>query len=81
MVTREICKGCNRENPLGFQVPDQVWAQAVPEHLRELVLCIVCFDELATLRGVDWSAEVSFYPVSGVAFQAFLLATADGTIL
>lgn len=67
MMIREICKRCWRINPLGFSVPDDIWQAAVPEGLRDRVLCILCFDELATGAGVDWTAgPVAFYPVSGV---------------
>lgn len=65
---REVCKRCFRENPVGFTVPDEVWAAAVPETYRDKVLCIFCFDELAARRGVDWSsAPIQFWPVSKVA--------------
>lgn len=69
MVTREICKCCGRENPLGFHVPDDVWERAVPEPYKNRVLCIMCFDHFATAAGVDWTdTPVEFYPVSGVYF-------------
>lgn len=65
--TRETCKRCGRENPLGFTVPDKVWSKAVPPEFREHVLCILCFDELATQAGVDWaSGRVRFWPISGI---------------
>lgn len=64
---RETCKRCWRANPLGFNVPDEVWAAAVPESFRNKVLCIMCFDEFATERGVVWDHEVVFHPVSGAA--------------
>ncbi len=65
--TREICKRCGRENPLGFTVPDEVWNKAVPPEYRNKELCILCFDEFATYAGVDWtSTPIEFWPVSGV---------------
>lgn len=74
MLTREICKCYGRENPLGFYVPDHIWEAAVPFRYRNRVLCILCFDTLATERGVDWAAEsVEFYPVSGVRARLPLL--------
>lgn len=67
-MTREICKACNRPNPLGFEVPDDVWAAAVPEHLRNGALCIVCFDVFATENGIDWTAtRFLTWAVSGTA--------------
>ena len=65
---REVCKRCFRENAVGFLVPDEVWQAVVPKRYRNKVLCISCFDEFATRRGIDWSAgPVLFWPVSGVA--------------
>lgn len=77
-LTREICKRCGRENPLGFYVPDHVWAAAVPTRYRNRVLCILCFDELATERGVDWSADIEFYPVSGMRAKQDVCEGEDG---
>ena len=66
-LIRETCKRCYRENPVGFALPDDVWASAVPAKYRSSVLCIFCFDELATRRNVDWSSSpVEWWPVSGV---------------
>lgn len=67
-VSRERCQRCKRENPLGFSVPDELWADAVAPFYRDSVLCIFCFDWMATARGVDWSAwPIEWWPVSGVA--------------
>lgn len=65
-MARETCKRCWRANPLGFHVPDEVWNAAVPLELRGRVLCILCFDELATERGVQWDRDVQLFPVSGI---------------
>lgn len=66
-LTREICKRCGRENPLGFTVPDEVWLKAVPLEYRNVTLCILCFDELATYARVNWTkTPIKFWPVSGV---------------
>lgn len=71
MATREICKCCGRENPLGFSVPDDVWAAATPERYRNSVLCILCFDYWATVNNVDWTVtSIEWYPVSGASFAA-----------
>lgn len=65
-LRRETCKGCWRENPLGFSVPDGVWRAAVPTRHRSHVLCLLCFDSYATRRGVDWlQGGCEFYPVPG----------------
>lgn len=65
MSTRERCKDCGRYSPLGFHVPDEVWAAVAPPGMN--VLCIVCFDYHATENGIDWVPHVSEWaPVSGV---------------
>jgi hypothetical protein len=63
-VTREICKACWQVSAVGFMVPDGIWALAVPEALRERVLCLTCFTRLADENGVEWDREIQFYPVS-----------------
>lgn len=66
--SRERCKCCGRANPVGFNVPDEVWQASVPDEFKGRVLCIMCFDQFATERGVDWSAHrTEWWPVSGVA--------------
>ncbi len=69
----EVCADCGRNNVLGFSVPDEVW-QAVTEgtQFENRVLCILCFDALATERDVDWAAghytgqPIEFWPISGL---------------
>jgi hypothetical protein len=64
LAGREVCKRCGRESPVGFTVPDEVWAAATDGFAS--ALCIFCFDELATERGIAWDRLVMFWPVSGV---------------
>jgi len=56
----EICKRCNRRNPVGFQVPDAVWDQV---HGEYNLLCVTCFDELAEQRGVEYEFQ-GIWPIS-----------------
>lgn len=66
-MTRETCKRCGRENPLGFNIPDDIWKAAISPQWRDKTLCILCFDELATYAGVKWDeSKIEFYPVSGI---------------
>ena len=64
-VARETCRRCWRASPVGFYVPDAIWLAAVPDAFRTAVLCIMCFDEFATERGVVWDHVVELFPVSG----------------
>lgn len=64
---REVCKCCNRPNAVGFKVPDHIWEAAVNPEYRDKVLCLQCFDVMATLNGVNWTEfKVEFFPVSGI---------------
>lgn len=51
---RQTCKACGRPDKFNWAVPDGTWAAVVPEDLRGLVLCLSCFDGLATDRGVPY---------------------------
>jgi hypothetical protein len=64
----DACKRCGREDGLGFLLPDHMWDGAVPNEFHQELLCLLCFDELATERGVDWRAyPVQFCAVSGLS--------------
>ena len=64
MVTREMCKMCHKENPVGFTVPYSVWKEVVPESLIDSVVCITCFTSLGDKKMVKWDVDIKFYPVS-----------------
>jgi hypothetical protein len=55
-------------------VPDGIWALAVPEALRERVLCLTCFARFADENGVAWDRAITFYPVSLKTHVAFCAA-------
>jgi hypothetical protein len=60
MLTREICKRCNRESAVGFSVPDSVWFSVVPYEYSGSVLCLGCF---------AWDRDIAFFPVSLVTHK------------
>lgn len=64
MTTREICKLCRQENPIGFSVPDHIWQQAIPEHARKGVVCLSCFARLADANLLPWDDDIKLWPVS-----------------
>lgn len=64
MMTREICKACYQINAVGFWVPDEIWEAAVPERLRNSVLCLGCFTRLADEACLRWDKCIDFSPVS-----------------
>lgn len=63
-MTREICGACGRVNPVGFWVPDSIWAESVPPRHVEDTLCLMCFTEYADENGVEWARGIEFFPVS-----------------
>ena len=66
MATRELCKCCYKFNPVGYNMPDEIWNKVVPEEFRNKVLCLTCFDYFATENGVDWTKHIEeVYFVSG----------------
>lgn len=62
--SREICKLCWNENPIGFSVPDEVWEAVVPEHVRDRVVCLSCFTRIADAKRILWDRDIEFFPVS-----------------
>jgi len=44
------CKRCGRRDKFDFNVPDGIWATVVPPHYRDHVLCLACFDDLASQK-------------------------------
>jgi hypothetical protein len=62
--TREICGLCHRVSPVGFWVPNDVWAEVVHPHYRESVHCLSCFIERADEKLVKWDRVITFRPTS-----------------
>jgi hypothetical protein len=54
----QTCKACGRRDKFDFHVPDDVWLSIVPESLSGLVVCLSCFDEFASKKGIDYSAHL-----------------------
>lgn len=63
---REICHLCHEVSRVGFWVPDEVWRAALHKSQQESIVCLRCFTRLADERGVEWDADIKFYPVSQV---------------
>ncbi|QDV90618.1 hypothetical protein RAS2_16980 [Phycisphaerae bacterium RAS2] len=63
-TSREICKLCYHVNPVGFNVPNDVWLAVVPDHVKSSVVCLSCFTRLGDEKGIPWDHEIDLYPVS-----------------
>jgi hypothetical protein len=45
-----------------------LWERVVPPDSRDKILCLNCFDEFATHKGIEWDSEMgTFWPVSGAS--------------
>lgn len=64
IATRERCGVCHKVSAVGFHVPNEVWAIAVPSYFKDAVMCIGCFVSFADERMIAWDMEIEFYPVS-----------------
>jgi hypothetical protein len=56
---RQRCKCCGLPDKYNFHVPDEIWAEVVPPELHPYVVCLCCFDDLATTRHVDYAPHLS----------------------
>lgn len=45
----EICQNCNRTYKTIYRVPDEIWEEVTGQ--KEGLLCISCFDQLASVKG------------------------------
>ena len=50
------CKLCGRADGFDFHIEDNVWRAVVPESAN--VLCLPCFDYLASAKGIDYSTAI-----------------------
>jgi hypothetical protein len=66
----EVCKRCNRANPVGFDLTDEAWERIAGG--RWNVLCLLCVNELAAPLGIDWTQHLvgNVYPVSVAMCEA-----------
>lgn len=57
-VGGEICQNCNRMYKTIYRAPDEIWEYATGR--KEGLLCIECFDSLASLKGYKllWKPEL-----------------------
>jgi len=68
---RQTCRACKSHDKFDFHVPDDVWKKIVPEHYRNRVVCLSCFDEFARAAHVDYSGslEVLYFAGNQATFK------------
>lgn len=43
---------------------ETTWIASLPHRFRDTVLCIACFTSFADEAGIEWAADIEFYPCS-----------------
>lgn len=71
MMQQQTCKVCGRPDKFDFHVPNRIWAAVVPPKFRKLVVCLACFDDFASVKGIDYSQgiEVLYFAGEQIAFE------------
>src|SRR3989442_14350704 len=59
---RKLCGVCGRHDKFVYHVPDDIWERVVPSVLKNRVVCLVCFDDLAAMRRVNFAQHLSGRP-------------------
>lgn len=76
---QQTCKACGKRDKFNFLVPDEIWQAALPAHLHNRVVCLACFDNFATERGVAYATSLSELCFAGesAALLFSVVAAAD----
>lgn len=61
----QTCKVCGRPTGFNWHVPDVIWEEIVPKKYGEHMVCLVCFDQFAYERGVDYAPYLSDFVFAG----------------
>jgi hypothetical protein len=56
---RKLCGACGRPDKFVYHVPDDVWERVVPSVLRNRVVCLVCFDDFAAMRRLNYARDLT----------------------
>jgi hypothetical protein len=56
---RKLCGACGRPDKFVYQVSDDIWERVVPSGLRNRVVCLVCFDDFAAMRRVNYARHLT----------------------
>lgn len=63
------CKLCGGRDCFNFNVSNEIWERVVPRSLRTKVVCLPCFDALASRKGINYAdaLDAEFYFVGEMA--------------
>ena len=70
--TQQTCKMCGQPDKFDFYVPDDVWVAVAPEPHRGHVICLYCFDEEASAKGIPIAEALIDLCFTGEAVSMFL---------
>lgn len=80
-LQQQTCKACGNRDKFDFDIPDEVWEEIVPSHLRNRVVCLACFDDFAELAGVDYAGSISTLYFAGEAAALIFETTSSANKL
>jgi hypothetical protein len=68
---RQTCKICGRPDKFDFHIRDDLWKKIVPVRYQNKVVCLVCFDEFALKKRIDYSdcLEVLYFAGDQATFK------------
>ena len=55
---RRICGACGRPDQFQYRVPDEIWERVVPRTLKNRTVCLVCFDDFAAMRRINYATRL-----------------------
>ena len=61
----QTCKNCGNADGLNFNVADALWERVVPQRLLNRVVCLSCFDRMASKRGIEYRRHIRVLHFAG----------------
>ena len=58
-VVRKLCGAGGRPDKFEYHVPDDIWERVVPTALRNRSVRLVCFDDFAAMRRVNYARHLA----------------------
>ena len=54
-LQRQTCKACHCADKFNYHVPDSLWEEVVPEEFQAAAVCLECFDNFASKKGIKYA--------------------------
>lgn len=58
-MDNQICKVCGETDYFNFDITDDIWEQVAGEQFKNHVICLPCFDKLATKKNIKYVKHMS----------------------